>query len=360
MAEQALELSAYFRERDRAGGRLLSGALIDIYARHGVRVSALFRGIEGFGIKHRLQTERLLSLSEDLPLLAVAVDSQARIEALIEEVADVSRHGLITLERVLLLTGDEGEDDLPGGHDEIKLTVYVGRRERVSGRPAHLAVVELLHRQGVAGASVVLGVDGTAHGARERGRFFARNAQVPVMILSVGDRASIARVLPELRAMLSEPLITLERVRVCKRDGALLAPPQEPPDTDVAGQAYWQKLSVFAGARSEHDGQALYGALIRRLRHDGAAGATALRGQWGYHGEHSPHGERFWSMRRHVPVLTLVLDTPTNALRWFEIVDEMTSETGLVTSELVPALRAAGPGGEHGGLRLAAPARPAR
>ena len=54
-----------------------------------------------------------------------------------------------------------------------------------------------------------------------------------------------------------------------------------------------------------------------------------------------------------MPVLTVLLDTPANMARWFEIVDEMTSETGLVTSEIVPALRAAGPGIEHGGLDLA-------
>ena len=78
--------------------------------------------------------------------------------------------------------------------------------------------------------------------------------------------------------------------------------------------------------------------LILRLRREGAQGATALGGLWGYHGDHPPHGERFWSVRRHVPVVTVLLDTPANARRWFEIVDEMTRETGLVTSELVPAL----------------------
>ena len=61
----------------------------------------------------------------------------------------------------------------------------------------------------------------------------------------------------------------------------------------------------------------------------------------------------FWSLHRHVPVLTVLVDTPANTRRWFEIVDEMTSETGLVTSEIVPALRARGPGIEHGGLALA-------
>ncbi len=148
--------------------------------------------------------------------------------------------------------------------------------------------------------------------------------------------------------------MTLERVRVCKRDGVLLAEPLRPPATDGAGLAYWQKLVVYASEQTRHEGQPLHSALMRRLRREGAAGATALRGQWGYHGEHRPHGERFWSLRRHVPVLTVLLDTPANMLRWFEIVDEMTGETGLVTSEIVPALRAAGPGIEHGGLKLAA------
>jgi PII-like signaling protein len=225
----------------------------------------------------------------------------------------------------------------------------------VAGRPAYLAVVDCLRRHGVAGASVLLGLDGTAAGVRRRGRFFASNADVPLMIQSVGESATIAPALGEISAMLDGPTMTLERARVCKRDGVLLAEPQRPPPTDAAGLEYWQKLVVYAGEQTRHGRQALHGALIERLRREGAAGATALRGQWGYHGDHRPHGERFWSLQRHVPVLTVILDTPANTLRWFEIVDEMTGETGLVTSEIVPALRAGAPGFEHGGLRLAQP-----
>jgi PII-like signaling protein len=358
MAQEGLKLSAYAGERDRAGGRLLADALMDIFARHRIHASALFRGIEGFGIKHRLQTERLLTLSEDLPVLATAVDGRARIEEVMAEVASVSRHGLITLERVLLVTGNRDAVELAPGQEELKLTVYLGRQERADGRPAHLAVVEALHRRGVAGASVLLGVDGTAAGVRRRGRFFARNAEVPAIVLSVGTRESIARALPDLRAMLTRPVMTIERVRVCKRDGALLARPADPPPAVGERPAHWQKLTVIGGGRSEFDGRPLHAALIRRLREEGAAGATALRGHWGYHGEHLPHGESFWSLRRHVPVLTVLLDTPANMRRWFEIVDEVTAQTGLVTSELVPALRAAGPDIEHGALSLAEPRVP--
>jgi PII-like signaling protein len=354
MIEDGMRLSVYFGERDRAGGRLLADALLEMFAVHGVRSSILLRGVEGFGIKRRPQSERLLTLSEDLPLIAAAVDSRSRIEAVLEQVRTISARGLITLERARLLSGPVAELDVSPGPHADKLTVYLGRHERVGSGGAHTAVVECLHRHGVAGASVLLGLDGTAHGVRQRAGFLARNAQVPLIVQSVGESATITRALGEIAAMLSDPAMTLERVLVCKRDGVLLAEPLRPPDADEAGLAYWQKLVVYASEQTRHEHQPLHSTLIRRLRREGAAGATSLRGQWGYHGAHQPHGERFWSIRRHVPMLTVLLDTPANMKRWFAIVDEMTRETGLVTSEVVPALRAAGPGIEHGGFELAA------
>jgi PII-like signaling protein len=350
---EGLRLSAYFGERDRANGQLLADALMDAFERHQLQTSVLLRGIEGFGIKHRLQTERLLTLSEDLPMLAIALDTQTRIEAVLEQVRTLSRHGVITLERARLLSGADAAACAPEP-DAVKLTVYIGRQQQVAGRAAYMAVVDCLHRHGVAGASVLLGLDGSLRGVRHRGRFFARNAHVPLMIQSVGESVSIAPAFEEIAAMLSEPTMTLERVRVCKRDGVLISEPLRPLAADDAGLAYWQKLVVYTSEQSRYEHQPLHSALIRRLRREGAAGATSLRGQWGYHGQHQPHGEDFWSIRRHVPVLTLLLDTPANMQRWFEIVDQMTAETGLVTSETVPALRAAGPGIEHGGLALAA------
>ena len=89
--------------------------------------------------------------------------------------------------------------------------------------------------------------------------------------------------------------------------------------------------------------------LARQLLEAGAAGATALRGVWGYHGDHQPHGDRLLALRRRVPVLTVVVDTPARIRRWFAIVDELTDKTGLVTCETVPAFRARG---GCGALRL--------
>jgi PII-like signaling protein len=78
-----------------------------------------------------------------------------------------------------------------------------------------------------------------------------------------------------------------------------------------------------------------------------------VRGIFGYHGDHRPHGDTFWQLRRRVPLVTIVIDRPERIRRWFQIVDELTDEAGLVTSEMVPAFRATGPAGRRGGLHLA-------
>jgi PII-like signaling protein len=174
------------------------------------------------------------------------------------------------------------------------------------------------------------------------------------MIIAVGSGAGIARVLPELGALLRRPLLTLERVRVCKRDGELLARPRELPATDERGLALWQKLMVYTSEQGRHGRSPLHLALVRRLRESGAAGATCLRGIWGFHGDHPPHGDRLLQLRRRVPIVTIVVDRPDRIAESFRIVDELTDEAGPVTSEMVPATTAlAEEGRSHGGLRLA-------
>jgi PII-like signaling protein len=353
MNADCLKLTTYFGERDRTDDGFVADALLDLYGRRGAAVSVLLRGAAGFGVKHHLRSDRLLTLSEDLPLVSVAVDTRERIQSLVGDVTGLKRRGLVTLERARLLTGEIAPVELPAElHEAAKLTVYVGRREQVAGSPAYLAICDLLQRRGIAGATVLLGVDGTAHGERRRARFFGRNADVPLMIVAVGAGPQIARVLPELGGLLHQPLLTLERVRVCKRDGERLAQPIRLPETDAEGLPLWHKLMVFSSEQAKVDGSAQHMALIRRLRESGARGVTTLRGVWGFHGDHAPHGDRLLQLRRHVPVVTVVVDRPEAIERSFAVVDEVTHERGLVTSEIVPALAALPDDGGRG-LRLA-------
>jgi PII-like signaling protein len=355
VTEDCLKLTIYFGESDRVGRHLLSDVLMERFDEARGQASVLLRATEGFGIKQQLHTQRLLTLSEDLPLVAAAVDRRERIEALAPAVAQLVEGGLVTLERARIVAGDATKTELPAEHEATKLTIYLGRAERAEGRAAYVAAVDLLRRQGLDGATVLLGVDGTVHGSRRRAAFFSRNADVPLMIIASGSVEAVQSALAPLGRLLPNSLLTVERVRVCKRDGVLLREPAHPPANDDAGLGVWQKLMVHAAEDARHGGHALYLQLIRRLREEGATGATALRGLWGFSGDRRPHGDRFFSLRRGVPVITVVVDRPDAMRRWWSVIDEVTDEAGLVTSELVPAAQAIGPATRSGGLRLAQP-----
>jgi PII-like signaling protein len=354
VTDDGLKLTSYFGERHRSGDTFTADALIELYGRHEIAASILLRGTEGFGLKHHLRTDRSLTLSEDLPLIAIAVDAKARIETVLPQVVRLNRTGLITLERARLLTGRTGPgwspEDLP---EATKLTIYLGRQERVGRVPAFVAVCDLLHRRGIDGATALLGVDGTAHGCRERAAFFSRNAEVPMMVIAVGSAMRIGSVLPELGGLLRRPLLTLEHVRICKRDGLLLATPPKLPGADDHGMALWHKLMVYTSGAVQHHGEPIHRAIVRRLRSAGLSGATTQRGIWGFHGDHAPHGDRLLQLGRHVPAVTVVIDTPERVSAAFSVIDELTRERGLVTSETIPAMRASAGDRQRGGTRLA-------
>src|SRR4051794_9185904 len=205
---------------------MANDALMDCLARHGLEVAALYRGIEGFGFGRRIRTERFPDISTDLPLIAEAIDTRERIEAVLGDVDALIDKGLVTIEHSLLSVGDDvRRAELPEGAGSAgRLTVYCGRGERGGGRPAYRAVVELLRRQGAMGATVLMGVDGIHDGHRQRAGPLSRNANVPVATVAVGPTPVLRRALGELPDVLDRPVANLERIAIVKHDGELLEP----------------------------------------------------------------------------------------------------------------------------------------
>src|ERR1700733_15722884 len=149
MSEDCLKLPSYFGARHRNVRDLVGDGLLNLYAGSGIAASVLLRGTQGFGLRQHLRTDRSLTLSEDLPLVAVAVDTRPRIEAVLEQTLRLNSPGLVTLERAVLLDGTDRADGLrPDPADSAKLTVYLGRRERAYRAPAFVAVCDLLYRRG--------------------------------------------------------------------------------------------------------------------------------------------------------------------------------------------------------------------
>lgn len=347
-----LKLTAYFAERLRHEHRFVADALLDVYGGSDIAISVMLRGISSFGPHHHLRTDETLSASEDPPIAIAAVDAADKISALAEQTVQLVPRGLITLERAQLI---RRQSPAPTVTDFCKLTVYVGRHHRIGGVPAYRAVCDLLYQRGFAGATVFLGVDGTAHGQRRRAGFFSRNTEVPLMIIGLGTGPQVNAVLGELTELLeNNPLLTVERAQLCKQGGQLLARPAELPNTDGQGRPLWQKLMVHTSETAQHDGVPVHRAIVRRLLQSGTTGgATVLRAVWGFTGEGKPHGDKLFQFGRHVPVTTIVVDTPQRIAASFEIIDEITREQGVVSAERVPSVTVTDAGQLFGGTGLA-------
>ena len=343
-----LTLTAYFAEREGANGRFLAEEMLDLFDARQVATSVMLRGIASFGPTNVLRSDRSLSLSEDPPVTITAVDTPDRIRALADEVVAITNRGLITLERGSTAPTTATERT----SDAVRLTLYLGRKQRIAGAPGYIAVCETLHRLGFVSAETLLGVDGTIAGQRERARFFSRNARVPLVISGVGTPEQATTAAQELRAMLPDARLTAEQVRVCKREGTKLADPYGAP-TDTDGLEQFLKLTVRTAENSLHGGRPIHRALVQRLKEsDHASGATVLRGVWGFHGGQQPHGDRFLQLTRDVPVTTVIIDDARRIAASFEIVDELTTGDGGVTCEVVPAMLAVHNGQTRGSLRL--------
>jgi PII-like signaling protein len=354
---EALKLWVYFGESQITGADLTSDALMDAMARRRVAASALCRGIEGFGLGRRIHTGRFPDVSTDLPLVACAVDSRERIEALLDDVDSVVADGLVTLEHARLARGEDvaGAEFPSAPGRAAKLTVYCGRRESGEGgpRPAYREAVEVLRRHGAAGATALLGVDGTHHGRRRRATFLSPSREAPIVIISVGRRETLAAALPDLSETLERPLVTLEGIAQLKHDGERLEELPTARDVDPRGLAVWQTIRVYTRQSAQVNGRALHTELTRRLREAGAAGVTTIRGHWGFSSDEPPHGDRFARFASHAPTYTTYIDRPSKVAELWPVVDELTADHGIVTSLLVPAYRERRGERVGGGLRLA-------
>lgn len=96
----ARRLTVYVGEADTWRHRPLYTEIVHRAHAAGLAGASVFRGIEGFGTSSRVHTERLLSLSEDLPVVVVVIDTAERIDAFLPQVAELVAEGLVTVDDV--------------------------------------------------------------------------------------------------------------------------------------------------------------------------------------------------------------------------------------------------------------------
>ena len=97
------------------------------------------------------------------------------------------------------------------------LRIFIGESDRWHGAPLYEAIVRKVREMGLAGATVIRGVEGFGANSRiHTAKILRLSEDLPVLIEIVDKEDRIASVLPVLDEMIGEGLITMERVEVIK------------------------------------------------------------------------------------------------------------------------------------------------
>ncbi|HMC05237.1 MAG TPA: DUF190 domain-containing protein [Actinomycetota bacterium] len=101
-------LTIFVGESDHHGHTPLATEIVQRAHRAGLAGASVFRGVEGYGASNHIHTTRILSLSDDLPIAIVIVDTEEAIQRFVPELDELITEGLVIL-------------------DEVEVIKYVGR-----------------------------------------------------------------------------------------------------------------------------------------------------------------------------------------------------------------------------------------
>ncbi len=101
--------------------------------------------------------------------------------------------------------------------EQMMVRVFLGEDDRWHGQFLHVALLERFRKEGIAGATVFRGISG--FGARSivhSTHLLRMSEDLPLVVEVVDTPEHIERMLPIIDAMVSEGLVTVEKVRVIK------------------------------------------------------------------------------------------------------------------------------------------------
>lgn len=101
--------------------------------------------------------------------------------------------------------------------EQVLMRIFIGEADQYQGKPLYQALVELFRKERLAGATVLRGLMGFGAKSHLHTAHLLRLSQdLPVVVEVVDSQANLDRVFPKLDIMVTEGLITLEKVRVVR------------------------------------------------------------------------------------------------------------------------------------------------
>ncbi|HXN29358.1 MAG TPA: DUF190 domain-containing protein [Candidatus Acidoferrales bacterium] len=229
----AKKVTVYVGQDQQYHGESVYAAILDFLFYRKVAGATVTRGIAGFGADHRMQTDRILALTENLPMKVEFVETPKKVEELLPKLQEMVGAGLIEIQDTTIVKAESsGQTARLVSPTSLKqagtaklMRIFVGENDKWNGKPLHQALMESMRANDIAGVTVYQGILG--YGANRRihqDSALHLSHDRPMMLSVVDTEERLRAFLPLLDDMVLQGLVVFSDVDVIKythnyRDG---------------------------------------------------------------------------------------------------------------------------------------------
>jgi PII-like signaling protein len=225
-AGPAKKVTIYVGQDQKYHGESVCAAILEFLFYRKVSGATVTRGVAGFGADHHMQTDRILVLTENLPMKVEFIETPEKVAELLPKLHEMVGTGLIEIQDTTIVKASESskqaarQESAPGlKHAQTAklMRIFVGENDKWNGKPLHTALIESMRANDIAGVTVYQGILG--YGAKRR---IHKDSALHLshdrpMILSVVDTEERLRAfLPVLDDMVPQGLVVFSDVDVIK------------------------------------------------------------------------------------------------------------------------------------------------
>jgi PII-like signaling protein len=225
-AGPAKKVSIYVGQDHQYHGESVYAAILEFLFYHKVSGASVTRGIAGFGADHHMHTDRILVLTENLPMKVEFIETPEKVEELLPKLQEMVGTGLIEIQDTTIVKASESskqaahQESTPPLKSQGKaklMRIFIGENDKWNGKPLHKALIECMRTNDIAGVTVYQGILG--YGANRRihkDSALHLSHDRPMMLSVVDTEERLRAFLPVLDDMVQQGLVVLSDVDVIK------------------------------------------------------------------------------------------------------------------------------------------------
>jgi PII-like signaling protein len=225
-AGPAKKVSIYVGQDRQYHGESVYAAILELLFYRKVSGATVTRGIAGFGADHHMQTDRILVLTENLPMKVEFIETAEKVAELLPKLHEMAGTGLIEIQDTTIVKGSEtvkqaarqeNSPPLKQAGTAKLMRIFIGENDKWNGKPLHTALLESMRANDIAGVTVYQGILG--YGANRRihkdGALHLSHDR-PMMLSAVDTEERLRAFLPVLDDMVLQGLVVFSDVDVIK------------------------------------------------------------------------------------------------------------------------------------------------